>query len=146
MGKARDDIPTMDVDMTPMIDCVFQLLIFFMLTNQMVQVERALLELPIADQAKEEKIVDKKKLIINIHREGFVEISGRKVTDAELAKILFQEARESKDEKTQLAERSVLIRSDVDTAYKHIQKILIECAQQKIYKISFAAKIPPDKR
>jgi biopolymer transport protein ExbD len=146
MGKALKNIPTMEIDMTPMIDCVFQLLIFFMLTNQMVQVERALLELPSADQAKEEKIIDKKKLIINVHRDGSIEVSGHKKSDAELDKILHEEANDSRDAKTNLAERSVLLRADVGTAYKYIQKVLIKCSEKKIYKISFAAKIPPEKR
>ena len=143
MGK-RDllsEIPSTDIDMTPMIDVVFQLLIFFMLVNQMVQEERSQLELPWADQAQEEKAADKKRLIINVDKDGIIAVSGKKVTPAELTKLLFEEAKSSKDNKG-ISDRSVLIRGDISTHYSHIQKVLIECAQQKIYKISFAAQIP----
>lgn len=135
-----DDLAQVQVDMTPMIDMVFQLIIFFMLVNRMVQDERAQLELPLAEQAKEEKLGDTKRMIINVHKDGKVEVTGRVVSEAELTKMLFQESRLSKDEDGASA-RSVLIRGDIDTPYKSIQKIMVECARQKLYKISFAAKI-----
>jgi biopolymer transport protein ExbD len=39
MAKRREEVPMPKPDMTPMIDCVFQLMIFFMLTLKFVQAE-----------------------------------------------------------------------------------------------------------
>jgi biopolymer transport protein ExbD len=141
MANNTKELPEVTMDMTPMIDMVFNLLIFFMLVNQMVQEERAELELPVADEAKEEQILDKKRLIINVKKEGSVEIAGRSRTWAELTRILFEESRISRDREG-ISTRSVLIRGDIETPYRAIQKVMVECARQKIHKISFAAKIP----
>ena len=134
------ELAEVGVDMTPMIDVVFNLIIFFMLVNQMVQQERAELELPVASQAQEERMADKNRLIINVHKNGRIEVSGRTVEWAELARILLRESRMAKS--GTYSQRSVLIRGDIETPYRHIQKVLVECAQKKIYRISFAAKIP----
>ena len=44
--NSRNTIRTVAIDMTPMIDIVFQLLIFFLVTAQMAQQTRATLDLP----------------------------------------------------------------------------------------------------
>lgn len=141
MADKSKELAELSVDMTPMIDVVFNLIIFFMLVNQMVQVERAELELPKADQAKEEQIVDKKKLVINVHKNGQVEVAGRVRQWGELIRLLFEEARLSKDPQGH-SNRSVLIRGDIEAPYRIISRVMTECAKQKIYKISFGVKIP----
>ncbi|NUM34665.1 MAG: biopolymer transporter ExbD [Candidatus Brocadiae bacterium] len=141
MRPNTKELAQIQIDMTPMIDVVFNLLIFFMLVNQMVQVERAELQLPLADQAKEEKMADQKELILNVHKDGRVEVSGRFMNWVELARLLFEESKNSRDSQDN-SNRSVLIRGDIDAPYKVIQKVMVECAKQKIYKISFAARIP----
>ena len=134
----EDDI---NFDMTPMIDVVFNLIIFFMLVNQMVQVERAELKLPVASQAQQRREADNERLIINIHKDGRVEIAGRIVEEKELTKLLFHEAKMSQNAQGQVT-RTITIRGDIDTPYQHIQKIMVKCASQNIYKISIGAKIP----
>lgn len=140
----RDNMADISIDMTPMIDVVFNLIIFFMLVNQMVQLERAELELPAADEAKEEKVVDQKRLIINIHKNGQIEVAGRMKNWGELVRILLQESSISRDNEDN-SSRSVIIRGDIEAPYKVIQKVMVECATQRIYKLSFAARIPAEK-
>jgi len=55
-----------EMDMTPMIDCVFQLIIFFMLVTDFAnsQIERVML--PKATEAEEDKDPAKKRLMINL--------------------------------------------------------------------------------
>lgn len=134
------------MDMTPMIDVVFNLIIFFMLITQMVTIERAELELPRADEAQEEQAQDKKQLVINIFRQQtddgkWIEISGALYSWPELAQLLYEESQNSFDEAEDVSERQVLIRGDRDTPYRMVQRVMLECSKQKIYKISFAAKI-----
>lgn len=140
--RAQSDDDEVKVDMTPMIDVVFNLIIFFMLVTQMVTLERAELELPQADQAQEDQSVDKKRLIINIHKNGRVEISGRIHTEEEVKNVLIEEAGKTSDRDQEgFSKRTVLIRADVETPYRFIQKIMEMCAKQKIYRISFGAKM-----
>lgn len=140
--KSRlDDLPVVEIDMTPMIDMIFNLIIFFMLVNKMVQDERADLQVPFALQAKEEKEADKQNLVLNVHRDGKIEISGQVVNAKQFQKILADEARISKDAEGNPS-RSVLIRGDFKTPYRHIQEVLWEVSQKRLYRISFAADAP----
>ncbi len=128
------------MDMTPMIDVIFNLIIFFMLVTQMVTVERAELIMPIADEAIEEKTGDKEGLVINIHKDAQIEVSGRIISWQELNKLLFEESKISSDENG-LPTRSVVIRADIKAPYKSVQQVMMECTKNKIYKVSFGAKI-----
>jgi biopolymer transport protein ExbD len=67
------------VDMTPMIDIVFQLLIFFLVTAQLSQHSRADLELP---QEAGETIEETMEagMIVNVLASGDIEIAGDLVT------------------------------------------------------------------
>lgn len=134
------------MDMTPMIDVVFNLIIFFMLITQMVTIERAELELPRADKAEEERTEDKKQLVINIFKEEqkdgkWIEISGANYSWPDLSQLLYEESQQAFDDSQNISERQVLIRADIETPYRMVQRVMLECSKQKMYKISFAAKI-----
>lgn len=85
------------VDMTPMIDIVFQLLIFFLVTAQLSQHSRADLELPQeAGETIEESI--EAGMIVNVLASGDLEIAGELVTMADFdrtARALVLEAGDS---------------------------------------------------
>lgn len=55
--------------MTPMIDIVFQLVIFLMLVADFTQTELARVILPLADQAVPDEDPEKKRLIVNVVHE-----------------------------------------------------------------------------
>lgn len=136
-----DQLAQVDLDMTPMIDVIFNLLIFFMLVNRMVQDERAELAIPIAQEAKEVKIQDVNRLIINIEKDGKINIGGEIIPKENLVARIAKEAKAAPQEQG-LSTRRVLVRGDVNSPYKYIQNVLWICAQNKIYKVSFAARIP----
>lgn len=135
-----DDLPEIETNMTAMIDIVFQLIIFFIFITDLSQTERPTLSLPIASEASEDKLGDPERLIINVYKDGSVEIAGSKVSTIELEKILYEEYKKSKDEDN-TSHRVVLIRGDVATAYQHIQALMVQCARLKIYKLTFAAEV-----
>ncbi len=141
MSPAAKKIPEVGIDMTPMIDVVFQLLIFFMLVNHMVQVERAELELPLADKAIEQEATGTKQLVINIYKNEKIEIASQMITWKDLSIILEKESLISRDAEN-TSTRTVSIRADIQAPYEVIQKVMVECARQRIYKICFEAKIP----
>ena len=63
-GAHPGDPPKMDL--TPMIDCTFQLIIFFILVTDMSQRELELLTLPIAPISSIDEGEDKERIVVNI--------------------------------------------------------------------------------
>jgi biopolymer transport protein ExbD len=64
-------------DMTPMIDVVLQLIIFFMFTSQFGQVTRSEVELPRERGEEEEAAADRPTLVIDISSEGVFLVEAR---------------------------------------------------------------------
>ena len=58
--------PTIDMDMTPMIDIVFQMILFFIIITDFTQQEIALLELPWSTVGIEDEGEDTERITINI--------------------------------------------------------------------------------
>ncbi|MEY4119342.1 MAG: hypothetical protein RLZZ116_2670, partial [Planctomycetota bacterium] len=77
--NARSSNRSVVVDMTPMIDIVFQLLIFFLVTAQMAQQTRAQLDLP-KEQGEEEKEQELAGLTINVLADGNVVVNEETVS------------------------------------------------------------------
>jgi len=72
--NSRNTIRTVAIDMTPMIDIVFQLLIFFLVTAQMAQQTRATLDLP-KEKGEETKETEQAGLTINVLADGSVVVN-----------------------------------------------------------------------
>ena len=70
---------SVDLDMTPMIDIVFQLLIFFLVTAQMAQQTRAQLDLP-KEQGEEEKQKEIAALTVNVLADGSIVVNDQTVS------------------------------------------------------------------
>lgn len=132
-----------DPNMTPMIDVVFQLIIFFMLVTEMSQADLEAMELPEATQAVPDKNPEKDRMVINVTEKGDIKIRGRKYGSKKLQQWLKREASISRDPKDKrLSSRALLIRADKDSEFKYVQHIMQECVQPGvgIWKILLAAK------
>jgi biopolymer transport protein ExbD len=75
------------VDMTPLIDIVFQLLIFFLVTAQMAEVTRAQLDLP-KEAGEETSDSDKAGLTINVLADGSVVVADETLSEAALDRAI----------------------------------------------------------
>lgn len=85
--KQRDNAE-MEVSMTPMIDVVFQLLIYFLVTFTTPDVLAHLdISRPAPDSAKTEQRTPPKMIRVNIYVDGF-SLNGRAVSKKELERIL----------------------------------------------------------
>jgi biopolymer transport protein ExbD len=103
-GNGEEEIR---LDLTPMIDAVFLLLIFFMVTTVFTQSHQLKITLPEAvnyDRLKE------KKLNVSISPDGQVEINGELVKMAALADLL-------EKEKIRLTATSLIIKADSKTPH-----------------------------
>ena len=66
-----------NINMTPMIDIVFQLIIFFMLVMDMTKAKLENVVLPYATKAIKEEFGDPKLLLMNVMDDGTIKIQGR---------------------------------------------------------------------
>jgi len=83
-GEVEDD----GINLTPLIDCVFLLLIFFMVTTVFKEPYRLRVLLPEAEQAN---LIEEKKLVMTIDREGNMEVNRHPVTMGTLEGVLARE-------------------------------------------------------
>ncbi len=139
------ELEAVDPDLTPLIDCVFLLLIFMMLITQLTQVDFEHLQLPKAEMASVDKAA-KDRLIINIVkqepsnpnvRKGAYKIKGRRYSPEELVSVLKAAADENRPHDAEHAimgsnfyrsDKKILVRCDRRVYYKEFERILMLCA------------------
>ncbi|MEW6356188.1 MAG: biopolymer transporter ExbD [Planctomycetota bacterium] len=126
------------LNMTPMIDVVFQLIIFFMAVAEFSRIETEDVELPVADQAGVEETVPPGRVVINVDKDGRLIVAKHGVDFATLQQWLRGEAQRHRTGKGEINVQ-VLVRSDGRADFGRIQDIMLECARNGIWQISFAA-------
>ncbi|MCK6449167.1 MAG: biopolymer transporter ExbD [Planctomycetes bacterium] len=119
--RIRDDeIAEPEFSMAPLIDIVFQLLIFFMVATTYSQQEKELgIELPNAASAREPELVPE-ELVINVFRDGRVTLAGRDVPGDDLSSALKQAAHERTDV-------PVTIRGDRLVHHEDVVRVMDAC-------------------
>ena len=139
MGKRRSlpEVENDGFDMTPMIDCTFQLIIFFMLVTDMAAAQIEKLNLPYANKAIKEKFEDTTTLLMNVMKDGTIRIGGktyynptRDKDENKKLEDLFESRRQDKRYqevagKSEWVKYPMLIRADRSTPFEHVQKILM---------------------
>ncbi|MBZ0200926.1 MAG: biopolymer transporter ExbD [Ignavibacteriaceae bacterium] len=85
MAKKARKIEELQIDMTPIIDCVFQLLIFFMVTTVFAVQSGLKVDLP---QASTSDAPPEKDLSITISEKGELDLNGTMVTSENLEEQL----------------------------------------------------------
>jgi biopolymer transport protein ExbD len=134
--QVPQEVGGVKIDMTPMIDVVFQLIIFFMLIMDMSKAQLELLTLPSARKAIKEKFADESMLVINVLKDGAIKINGKLFwkpsmgDDMKKLEDEFEARRQNKKYqevagKTDWVKYPVLIRCDRSTPFEHLQKILM---------------------
>ena len=116
--------------MTPLIDVVFLLIIFFLVSSHLARQESQLpLPLPAADTGQE--IVDDPtpRVTVNVLPDGEVVMAGRSLRPADLRRRLKHEFEQ------QNGRLQVRIRSDRDVPYQHIEPIMLACARTGIWNV-----------
>jgi len=141
--KRRED-PKADPDMTPMIDMVFLLLIFFMVAATMSQVDLTPeLRLPVAPKASVPEDL-RNRGVINIFAPGYVTADGT-VTTEELPFMVSGRLVDAK-ELTRLIEQKraedpalrVYMRVDRGADFKYVRRAIQSCAAAGVFDVIFA--------
>ena len=169
MNLAKHDPETeMEMNMTPMIDVVFLLIIFFMIITDMTQQDLEELTLPMAEYAVEDKPPpDEWRPIVNIQYDGTTVIKREMYYSPETHDSLANPYEEletqlgimakkmekdflNKESRTgpEIPDEPLLIRADQSTPFKHIQKVMELCGKQDImiWKVQLACSVPEENK
>ena len=126
-------VKTTELNMTPMIDVVFLLITFFMIVSEITrQDEIEDMILPDVTASKPDDNPDPNRLVINITKTGAIYVGGSSRSDKWVYDALAVEARLSRDLKTSISDRVVLIKADERAEFKHIRKMIGWCVQKEI--------------
>jgi biopolymer transport protein ExbD len=121
------------LNLTPMIDVVFLLIIFFIVSSNLIQQDVSMpLDLPAAKTVKPLKESETRKITINIPKSRTVLIGTQPTDPAKLHK-LFLRQRQTWGEETEIR-----IRTNKDIPYGEIEPILVLAAECGIWDVSFA--------
>lgn len=123
------------MDMTPMIDITFQLMIFFMTCTQVSQVNKEKLELPQlkGSMDQEENIT----MTVNVDEAGQIKISGREYTVAQLAVAAGDELAAVGNEPSRI---HVVLRADRRGTSRSVNEVVTALAKLGINQIRIAVE------
>ena len=125
------------LNMTPMIDVVFLLIIFFLVSSHLAQQEfEGELDLPDAGTGQPVEEDQVRRMVVNVLPEQEdgrrIRVAGRSVDQAELTALIDYESRQSK------GRLEVRIRSDRKVPYQVVEPVMVACARAGVWKVTFA--------
>ena len=124
-----------ELELAPMIDVVFLLLIFFIVTWQFARFERDMdISVPAAEEAED---TDRQagEIIVNVREDGTIVLNGRDVSQAELLSKL-QAISEA------YPDQAVILRGSSDANFQAIINVLDQIKKAGIWNVAFATTKP----
>jgi len=118
-------------DMTPMIDCVFQLLIFFMVTTVFLEVQGFIIDLPSTAQQQEEEQQQKKDVNIQVSASGEYTVAGTPVSATGLASAI-------KGAMDEANNKSIIIQGDPEATHKSVIYVMDMAQGVGVEQMAFA--------
>lgn len=126
--------PDAQLDMTPMIDVVFQLIIFFVTTVDMQS--KALeteVRMAMSPNGPIEEQKDPRTVVVDVNKNGDIAIMKTRISEGQLLTVL-NKARNSSGQST-----PVVIRGDLQAKHETIKRVMDVCGKAGLWKIRFAA-------
>ena len=123
-----------------MIDVVFLLLIFFIVTWKFSRDE---VDLNVSVPSSEQGIHDKRPLgeiIVNVRKGGILTVDGQILSEEELQLKLGSIAKAYEDARTGKSRQPVRIRGSAAVEYQRIVEVIDLCQKAGIWNISFSTK------
>ena len=121
-------------NMTPMIDVVFLLIIFFLVSSHLARTENnKKLKLPVAASAEQQRDRQVPRVTVNVTQSGEIFVSGQPTDKNTLVEILNQ-VREDKGD-----DLEVRIRISKLATYRSAAPVMLACTEASIWNVSFAA-------
>ncbi len=126
-----------EINIAPLIDVVFLLIIFFMTVSQISRVEVEDLALPEAEKGETPQRAPAGRFIVNVHKDGRIVVAGRTRSITALQGMLGRELEERSPE-----DLTVLLRGDQETRWEDIAEIMRVCAGRGIGRVRVAVTEP----
>ena len=131
----RDEQPSLN--MTPMIDIVFLLIIFFMVGTKFTELSESEKEIPL--DVPEVGQVDAltaapKKRIINVYEDGTITLDGNSVS-------LLQLKNELMAAKQQYDQLGVVVRGDGNSLHQNVTEVLATCRRANITDLGISVRV-----
>ena len=123
------------MDMTPMIDITFQLMIFFMTCTQVSQVNKEKLELPQLKGTSDQQ--ETTTLTVNVNQEGEIKISGTLRTVAELVSLVGDELVAAESEPSRIR---VVLRADRRGTSRTVNEVVTALNKLGIQQVRIAVE------
>ena len=115
-----DEAETPRIELTPIIDMVFLLLIFFLVATTFHQTEREM-QIALPEAASSQALtVALREIVVNVDAEGEIILNGRNVSAAELGATITRAVESNPEQK-------VTVRGDRNTVYASIVRVLDVC-------------------
>ena len=121
------------MNMTPMIDVVFLLIIFFLVSSHLAQQESLYeVDLPLVVSGTSPDPTQQRSVTISVLADGSVMVAGRSVDAAQLeARLRNEAARVGSD-------LEVRVRTDRAVPYRTVEPVMVACAKAGIWNVKFA--------
>lgn len=126
------DQPEDPVDLTPMIDVTFLLIVFFMTVANLITEQKIQLELPVAEESMIPRDLGVRQMV-SVTSDGSLYAGVSEVDPEQLTAIVRQGSQEFG------SEFKVFVRGDKDTPFMEIRKVMDACAAAGVTDITFAA-------
>ncbi len=119
--------------MTPMIDVVFLLIIFFLVSSHLAKQETLQeMELPVAASADDNIDSDTARVTINVMADGSMMVSGSSLSKPQLLGML-KSVRDKHGDEVE-----VRIRASRQAAWETVEPVMADCAKSGIFNIGIA--------
>ena len=140
MKFKRPTIPQASIPLAPMIDVVFLLLIFFIVTWKFSRDEIDLqVSVPTADQGDNTQR-PLGEIIVNVRENRVITIDGQQYSEEELRTKLNSIAEAYKDAQTGKSRQPIRIRAAGQVEYERVLEVVDLCKAAGIWNISFSAR------
>ncbi len=131
--KTYTDEPP-SVNLTPMIDVVFLLIIFFMVATKFTELERKIrLEVPRVAAARAMTPAPEKR-VLNVYQDGRMTLDRQPVTLEQLRRKLGRA-------RSQYSDLGVLVRGDAGVAYQRVADALAACKDAGISELGISVRL-----
>lgn len=136
MSVKFDDDEPVEVQMTPLIDCVFLLLIFFLVSSQMKKIEKELpVELPSANASIQVKAAPG-LITVGVDKFGKYYVNSQPVGTEGLRAKLRETAAKNPDQR-------IRITGDIYAPFQKIVQVLDTCQGEKLRVVGIQTKPQP---
>lgn len=117
-------------NITPLIDVVFNLVIFFLVASHFARIEPAeSVALPSATQTQADP--SPRRLTVTIQSDGTYVVNGQPASDDDLRRMIREGAGDAPEN------YAVRVRGDKSAPYRFVEPIMLECARQGVKTFGF---------